>query len=137
VFWPDPFGFLFASQNSTGKESREFLIEIIIVNFEKRVSQIQTLNERSIYPDEKLLWDENIIPSSSFSGMEALALPKLNLQFLTFHDHLLRNFTLFRLESTYEIRGDVEDIVRRMQPRKTVQHPTKFKVRAINFSAPL
>lgn len=25
-----------------------------------------------------------------------LALPKLNLQFLTFHDYLLRNFNLFR-----------------------------------------
>jgi len=29
-----------------------------------------------------------------------LALPKLNLQFLTFHDYLLRNFNLFRLEAT-------------------------------------
>ena len=29
-----------------------------------------------------------------------LALPKLNLQFLTVHDYLLRNFHLFRLEST-------------------------------------
>jgi len=31
-----------------------------------------------------------------------LALPKLNLQFLTVHDYLLRNFQLFRLESTCE-----------------------------------
>ena len=31
-----------------------------------------------------------------------LALPKLNLQFLTLHDYLLRNFNLFRLESTCE-----------------------------------
>lgn len=29
-----------------------------------------------------------------------LALPKLNLQFLTLHDYLLRNFHLFRMEST-------------------------------------
>ena len=33
-----------------------------------------------------------------FSG--CLALPKLHLQFLTLHDYLLRNFNLFRLEST-------------------------------------
>lgn len=45
-----------------------------------------------------------------------LALPKLNLQFLTLHDYLLRNFNLFRLESTYEIRQDVEDVVTRMKP---------------------
>ena len=50
----------------------------------------------------------------SFSG--CLALPKLNLQFLTLHDYLLRNFNLFRLESTYEIRQDIEDSVSRMKP---------------------
>lgn len=49
-----------------------------------------------------------------FSG--CLALPKLNLQFLTLHDYLLRNFNLFRLESTYEIRQDIEDVVWRMKP---------------------
>lgn len=49
-----------------------------------------------------------------FSG--CLALAKLNLQFLTLHDYLLRNFNLFRLESTYEIRQDIEDVVFRMKP---------------------
>jgi intron-binding protein aquarius len=39
-----------------------------------------------------------------YNGKQVLALPKLNLQFLTAHDYLLRNFTLFRLESAYEIR---------------------------------
>ena len=41
---------------------------------------------------------------SEFQEMKCLALPKLNLQFLTMHDYLLRNLNLFRLESTYEIR---------------------------------
>lgn len=53
-------------------------------------------------------------PFSVFSG--CLALAKLNLQFLTLHDYLLRNFNLFRLESTYEIRQDIEDVVFRMKP---------------------
>ena len=43
-----------------------------------------------------------------------LALPKLNLQFLTFHDYLLRNFNLFRLEATYEIREDLADVLKRV-----------------------
>ena len=38
-------------------------------------------------------------PSSSLFPA-CLALPKMNLQFLTLHDYLLRNYTLFRLEST-------------------------------------
>lgn len=45
-----------------------------------------------------------------------LALPKLNLQFLTFHDYLLRNFNLFRLEATYEIREDIGDVLKRVGP---------------------
>lgn len=56
----------------------------------------------------------NLSVHLSFTG--CLALPKLNLQFLTLHDYLLRNFNLFRLESTYEIRQDIEDVVWRMKP---------------------
>ena len=41
--------------------------------------------------------------AASATGEACLALPKLNLQFLTFHDYLLRNFNLFRLEATYEV----------------------------------
>lgn len=53
-----------------------------------------------LYPTESVIWDENVVPTSYFSGEGCLALPKLNLQFLTLHDYLLRNFNLFRLEST-------------------------------------
>jgi intron-binding protein aquarius len=45
-----------------------------------------------------------------------LALPKLNLQFLTFSDYLLRNFHLFRLEATYEVREDILDVLKRVKP---------------------
>jgi intron-binding protein aquarius len=38
------------------------------------------------------------------------------MQFLTFHDYLLRNYTLYRLESAYEIRSDVEEALKRLQP---------------------
>ena len=51
----------------------------------------------------QILWDESIVPSEYYTD-GCLALPKLNLQFLTLHDYLLRNLNLFRLESTYEIR---------------------------------
>jgi intron-binding protein aquarius len=40
----------------------------------------------------QLLWDENLVPSGRVHATfdETLALPKLNLQFLTFYDYLLR-----------------------------------------------
>lgn len=69
-----------------------------------------------MYPTESIIWDENLVPTSYYNGDNVLALPKLNLQFLTLHDYLLRNFNLFRLESTFEIRQDVEDAVSRMLP---------------------
>lgn len=65
---------------------------------------------------ENIIWDENIVPNEYYSGEGCLSLPKLNLQFLTLHDYLLRNFNLFRLESTYEIRQDIEDAISRMLP---------------------
>ncbi|CAH1983386.1 unnamed protein product [Acanthoscelides obtectus] len=95
-----------------------FLKELLISRHERRVSQLEALNEMPLYPTEDIIWDENIVPTAYFSGEGCLALPKLNLQFLTLHDYLLRNFNLFRLESTYEIRQDIEDAVSRLCPWK-------------------
>ncbi|XP_019878186.2 RNA helicase aquarius [Aethina tumida] len=97
----------------------EFLRELLIFRHEKRSSQLETLNEMPLYPTEDIIWDENVVPTAYFSGEGCLALPKLNLQFLTLHDYLLRNFNLFRLESTYEIRQDIEDAVSRLCPWKS------------------
>lgn len=72
---------------------------------EKRVSQLVALNEMPLYPTEAIIWDENVVPTAYFSGEGCLALPKLNLQFLTLHDYLLRNFNLFRLESTCKLKN--------------------------------
>ncbi|KDD73989.1 hypothetical protein H632_c1673p0, partial [Helicosporidium sp. ATCC 50920] len=55
-------------------------------------------------------------PPRSVPPPAILPLPKLNLQFLTPADYLLRNFYLYRLEAAYEIREDVADAVRRLAP---------------------
>jgi hypothetical protein len=42
---------------------------------------IQEINERPLYPNEKVLWDTNLIPSGRQAmDIGLLALPKLNLQ---------------------------------------------------------
>ena len=46
-----------------------------------------------------------------------LPIAKLNTQFLTLYDYLLRNFELFRLESNFGIRQDLCDSLCRLQPR--------------------
>ncbi|KAI5643113.1 intron-binding protein aquarius [Phthorimaea operculella] len=95
---------------------KEFLKELLISRHERRISQLEELNSMPLYPTEEVIWDENVVPTEIYSGDNCLALPKLNLQFLTLHDYLLRNFNLFRLESTYEIRQDIEDAVYRLAP---------------------
>lgn len=107
--------------------TRERLMDVIVGHLERRQSQIDAVNARSLYPDETLLWDTNAVPESNYTGDAPLALPKLNLQFLTFHDHLLRNFTLFRLESAYDIREDIEDSIKRIQPRLSAVGQTIMK----------
>ncbi|KAK7100268.1 RNA helicase aquarius-like [Littorina saxatilis] len=108
-------------QLEDGKSSpfdKKFLLELVVWKHERKRSQLEVINEMPLYPTEKIIWDENIVPSEYFSGEGCLALPKLNLQCLTLHDYLLRNFNLFRLESTYEIRQDIEDALTHMKPWK-------------------
>ncbi len=107
-------------------ESTEFLLEVLLTHHELRPSQLDKVNQLALYPNEEILWDENEVPAATYTGEHCLALPKLNLQFLTFYDYLLRNFNLFRLEATYAIRADVEDAVRRMNPRRTPSGQTAF-----------
>jgi intron-binding protein aquarius len=97
-------------------DNRELLMEVLISEHERDQSHIELINTLPLYPTEETIWDEDIVPTEFYNGESCLALPKLNLQFLTLHDYLLRNFHLFRLESTYEIRQDIEDSVSRMNP---------------------
>ena len=100
-------------------KQKSYMIELLISKYETRPSQLDAINKMPLYPTETVIWDDNIVPSQYYTGDTCLALPKLNLQFLTLHDYLLRNFDLFRLESTYEIRQDIEDIVTRLRPWET------------------
>ncbi|CAB4411822.1 unnamed protein product [Rhizophagus irregularis] len=95
------------------------LLEVLVCKFEKRTSQIDLINSKPLYPDENAIFDDAVVQTQFWNNEAPLALPKLNLQFLTIHDYLLRNFNLFRMETTYEIRQDIEDVVKRLAPRAT------------------
>ncbi|CAM8910515.1 unnamed protein product [Rhodiola kirilowii] len=99
------------SKDDPWSERVDFLIEVMVSFFQKQQSQKEAINALPLYPNEQIMWDESLVPSINYSGEGCLALPKLNLQFLTLHDYLLRNFNLFRLESTYEIREDIQEAV--------------------------
>ncbi|KAJ9068376.1 hypothetical protein DSO57_1029333 [Entomophthora muscae] len=97
--------------------NKEFLLAILCRHFELRTSHVKAVNSMSLYPDESDLFDPTIVTTQHYNGDYPLPLPKLNLQFLTLHDYLMRNFHLFRLEAYYEIRQDIEDAVKRLSPR--------------------
>lgn len=85
------FFFYFSEGNAAGfMNNKAFLLEVVLNHFADRDSQIQQVNELPLYPNETLLWDENLVPLGQYYGGKVLALPKLNLQFLTPHDYLLR-----------------------------------------------
>lgn len=105
-------------------ESREFVEEIISTHYEKRISQIELIQEMPIYPTEKLLWDTNVVPEDNYTDTATFALPKLNLQFLSANDYLMRNFDLYRIESARGIRDRIEDAISRTDPRKVTQAKT-------------
>jgi intron-binding protein aquarius len=48
----------------------DFLIcmPVQISRHERRLSQIEALNDMALYPTEQILWDENIVPSQYYSG---------------------------------------------------------------------
>ena len=84
----------FGNASELIQHSKSGKIRLLGVSSEKRASQLEALNEMPLYPTEEVIWNENVVPTEYFSGEGCLALPKLNLQFLTLHDYLLRNFNL-------------------------------------------
>ncbi|XP_058194691.1 uncharacterized protein LOC131311286 [Rhododendron vialii] len=108
-------------------ERVDFLVEVMVSFFEKQQSQKESINALPLYPNEQIMWDESVVPSINYTGEGCLALPKLNLQFLTLHDYLLRNFNLFRLESTYEIREDIQEAVPHLLAHISNEGETAFR----------
>ncbi|XP_057789998.1 uncharacterized protein LOC131006864 [Salvia miltiorrhiza] len=115
------------SKDDPWSERVDFLIEVMVSFFEKQQSQKEAINALPLYPNEQIMWDESLVPSINYSGEGCLALPKLNLQFLTLHDYLLRNFNLFRLESTYEIREDIQEAVPHLLAYTNNEGETAFR----------
>jgi intron-binding protein aquarius len=94
-----------------------FLTEVLVSAHELLPSQRRAVRALSLYPTEAELFDERVVPRDDWAARDApLAIPKLNLQFLTLYDYLMRCFLLFRLESTYEIREDLEAALRLIRP---------------------
>ena len=108
---------------------KHFLVRLLVSRYERRVPRHETITQLPLYPNEVALWDmAPSAPSAQKAVADAcLALPKLNLQFLTINDYLMRNFSLFRLEAMSEIKDDIEDVCERLKPRAQLMGKTVFR----------
>jgi intron-binding protein aquarius len=95
---------------------RKFLTEVLLSGHEKRKTFQETARDLSILPTELTLFEPTLLRNDQYDGSKPLAIPKLNLQYLTVGDFLWRSFILHRCESFYEIRKHVEDTIKRLKP---------------------
>ncbi|KZF22773.1 intron-binding protein aquarius [Xylona heveae TC161] len=95
---------------------RTFLLELLITTHERRPTFQEIAKDLSILPSESTLFEQTLLRNETYNGSRPLAIPKLNLQYLTVGDFLFRSFILHRCESFFEIRKDMEDAVKRLQP---------------------
>lgn len=98
--------------------NRELFLEVLISAHERRKSFQESIRDFSILPTETTLYEPTLLRNESYNGSRSLAIPKLNLQYLSIGDFLWRSFVLYRCESFFEIRKDMEDTIKRLQPRE-------------------
>jgi intron-binding protein aquarius len=106
---------------------RQFLVEVLLSTHEKRKTFQEAARDLSILPTELTLFEPALLRNDHYDGSQPLAIPKLNLQYLTVGDFLWRSFILHRCESFYEIRKDVEDAIKRLRPVSNRTNQTAFE----------
>ena len=97
--------------------NRKLWIEILISTHEGSKPFQDSLKSMNILPTETSLYDPGLLRNEIYDGSRSLAIPKLNLQYLSVGDFLWRSFVLYRCEQFFEIRKYLEDIIKRLQPR--------------------
>ncbi|KAK4138179.1 P-loop containing nucleoside triphosphate hydrolase protein [Trichocladium antarcticum] len=95
---------------------RRFWIEVLLSTFERRKTFQEAARDLSVLPTEETLFDIGLGRTDHYDGSRPLALPKLNLQYLSVGDFLWRAMVLYRCESFYAIRQDIEDALTRLKP---------------------
>ncbi|KAF2133417.1 P-loop containing nucleoside triphosphate hydrolase protein [Dothidotthia symphoricarpi CBS 119687] len=96
---------------------RAFYMETLVSLVEQRPTFKDVVRDMPVFPTEKVLYETTFLRNESYDGSRPLAIPKLNLQYLTMGDFLWRSFILYRAEAFYGIRKDMEDVIKRVKPK--------------------
>lgn len=99
--------------------NRVLLLDILVSHHEKKKTFRENLQSSAILPTERTIYEPSLLRNESYNGSRSLAIPKLNLQYLSVGDFLWRSFILYKCESFFAIRQSIEDTIKRLQPRAT------------------
>ena len=99
--------------------NRVLLLDILVSYHEKTKTFRENLQRSAVLPTEKTIYELSLLRNESYNGSRSLALPKLNLQYLSVGDFLWRSFILYKCESFFAIRQSIEDTIKRLQPKAT------------------
>ncbi len=94
-----------------------FLVEVLMDKFVRTQSWRDKVAALSLFPTEKSLFTETLSQLASYDSLTSLAIPKLNLQYLSIGDFLYRAMMLSYIGAFYDVRCDLESIVARLQPQ--------------------
>jgi intron-binding protein aquarius len=99
--------------------NHELLLNILVSFHEKKMTFREIIKRSTVLPTEKTIYEPSLLRNEAYNGSRSLAIPKLNLQYLSVGDFLWRSFILYRCESFFAIRQSMEDTIKRLQPRPT------------------
>lgn len=104
--------------NSLVVQDRTFYMELLLSAHQRSPTYQEKMQNMAVLPTEYAIYDSSFARNESYTGTRPLAIPKLNLQYLTMGDFLWRSFILYRCETFYQIRKDIEDTIKKIQPRR-------------------
>jgi len=105
---------------------RSFLTEVLLSTFERRKLFQEITREVSVLPTEQTLFENSQTGTDTYDGSRPLALPKMQLQYLSVGDFLWRSMVLYRCESYHAIREDIQAALRRIRPERHSSGDTHF-----------
>lgn len=106
---------------------RQFYLEVLASFYERKIPFQEVVEKLSPLPTEESLYDPALLRNETYDGSRPLAIPKLNLQYLSLGDFLWRSFLLYRSEAFFQIRKDMESVVKRMQPKAARDGSVNFE----------
>jgi len=93
----------------------DILKEIIKNYYDDTIHNFKEIMDVPMFPTEEILWDFEELPYKTYPN-STLALPYLSYSNNSFEDLISRIYWIYRLDSAYFIRQDIENIISEIEP---------------------